>query len=204
MPATTGIQLGFWQAVFWAALLIVAVAATVVSLRRKQGNEPDAAFWNAFAGLTVIMPALLVPALASPAVGLLLLGLAAATAAATLYGERLHSRQSLLVAAAARHQAVLRRWRRYELDPARQIDYPDMSDPRVPSTAAFFRAMRRAENSRILFDGGYPAAVEQLSRALAEAESAAGAGQKRWPAGGTAAHRAAAPITLNANHSHLI
>ena len=181
MPATTGAQLSIWQAAFWAALLIVAVAATVVSLRRKQGHEPDALFWNTFAGLIVIIPALLVPALLSPAVGLLLLGLAAATAAATLYGERIHSRQSMLAAAAARHQAILRRWQRYELDPGRQIDYPAMSDPRIPSTARLLRAMRQAENSRMLPDGGYPAAVEQLARALADAERAAGARQNVGP-----------------------
>ncbi len=177
MSAISGVQLSPWQTVFWAVLLIAAVAATVLSLRKKQ--EPDAFFWNAFAGFVVIIPALLVPALLSPAVGLVLLCLAAATAFAALFGERrvgeLRRQQSLHAATAARHRDILRRWQLYELDPGRQIDYPAMSDARVPSTAELFRAMRLAESSRLTADGGYPAAVEQLARALEDAENAAGA-----------------------------
>ena len=179
MPAISGVQLSPWQTVFWAVLLVTAVAATVLSLRRKQGQEPDAFFWNAFAGLVVIVPALLVPALLSPAVGLVLFCLAAATALAALFGERkvgeLRRQQSRLASAAARHHAILKRWQLYELDPARQIDYPAMSDPRAPRTAELFRAMRQAESSRLMADGGYPAAVEQLAKALEDAEDAAGA-----------------------------
>jgi len=179
MSAISGVQLSLWQTVFWAALLVTAVAATVLSLRKKQGQEPDAVFWNAFAGLVVILPALLVPALLSPAVGLVLFCLAAATALAALFGERkvgeLRRQQNMHAATAARHRDILRRWQLYELDPGRQIDYPAMSDARVPSTAELFRAMRQAESSRLMADGGYPAAVEQLARALEDAESAAGA-----------------------------
>jgi hypothetical protein len=179
MSAISGVQLSLWQTVFWAVLLVAAVAATVLSLRKKQEQDQDAFFWNAFAGLVVIIPALLVPALLSPAVGLVLLCLGAATAFAALFGERrvgeLRRQQSLHAATAARHRDILRRWQLYELDPGRQIDYPAMSDARVPSTAELFRAMRQAESSRLMADGGYPAAVEQLAKALEDAESAAGA-----------------------------
>ncbi|OFI38281.1 hypothetical protein BIU82_18320 [Arthrobacter sp. SW1] len=179
MSAISGIHLGPWQTLFWSVLLITAVAATVLALRRSSAREPDAVFWNAFAGLVVIVPALLVPALLSPAVGLALLCLAAVTAAATTIGERKiamqRQRQVLFNAAAARHRDILQRWQPYELDPGRQIDYPAMGDPRLPAIAALFRAMRRAESARIAADGGYPAAVEQLAQALDDAENAAGA-----------------------------
>lgn len=179
MPALSGIHVGLWQALFWSVLLVTAVAATVLALRKSSGREPDSAFWNAFAGLVVIVPAVLLPALASPAVGLALLCLAAVTAGATSFGERKiarqRQRQILFTAAAARHRDILQRWQPYELDPGRQIDYPAMGDPRVPATAALFRAMRRAETSRAAADGGYPAAVEQLAQALDDAENAAGA-----------------------------
>jgi hypothetical protein len=185
MPAISGVQLSPWQAAFWAVLLVAAVAATVLSLRKNNAREPDAFFWNAFTGLVVIVPALLVPALLSPAVGLVLLCLAAATALAAFIGERKaderRRQHSMLTAAAARHRDILRRWQLYELDPARQIDFPTMSDPRVPLTAELFRAMRRADSSRLMADGGYPAAVEQLAKALEEAELAAGAAREAAP-----------------------
>ncbi|GAB2712077.1 hypothetical protein ACX801_13805 [Arthrobacter bambusae] len=202
MPATTGIQLTFWEIGLWAVLLICAVAFTVDTVRKAvihgapdggrlafQGplghrdrdlvKEPDATFWNIFAGLVVIVPAVLIPALASPAVGLLMLflGLAAAVAAFAV-GRKLEQKRqnrSGFTEAAARHDALLARWQRYELDPAKGIDFPGMSDVNVPQTAALVRALQEAQRCRLTAGTDYARAVQQLDTAMAEAEAAAGA-----------------------------
>lgn len=145
-------------------------------------TEPDALFWNVFTGLVVIIPALLIPAVASPAVGLLMLCLAAGAAVVSLTGSRkldLHRRskpenRSGFEAAAVHHDALLARWQQYELDPGKAIDYPSMSDVRVPATSAFIRAMREAQYCRANAGTDYKAAVKQLEKALAEAERASG------------------------------
>ena len=72
------------------------------------------------------------------------------------------------------HSMLLERWRRYELDPAYCIDYPAMTDVRLPQTAEVIKAMREAEQLRAVRHQGYPPAVERFGRALAAAEQAAG------------------------------
>jgi hypothetical protein len=127
-----------------------------------------------------------VPSLVSPWAGLMLGLLAAGTAgAAYRWTPRLFSwqdarrlsRETLASneAAAARHREAMARWRRYELDPGYCIDYPAMSDPARPETAALIRAMKAAEQLRGGSEAGYGPAVDRLERALAEAERAAGA-----------------------------
>jgi hypothetical protein len=168
----------------WAAVLVVAIARTVRVLYRSGNSsgrsEPDALFWNVFTGLVVIVPALLIPAVQSPAVGLLLVILGGAVALLTLSSSR---RQDLrqnrkpenrpgYVLAAERHNAVLQKWSRYELDPGNAIEFPGMSDVHVPETAEFFRAMKEAQRCRLLTDTNYPAAVERLEKAFAAAETA--------------------------------
>ncbi|BAS15115.1 hypothetical protein AHiyo8_34180 [Arthrobacter sp. Hiyo8] len=92
MPATTGIQLTVWEIGLWAVLLTCAVSFTVNTVRkavihaapdggrlalqaplgqrdREPVKEPDATFWNIFAGLVVIVPAVVIPALARPPSG---------------------------------------------------------------------------------------------------------------------------------------
>ncbi|WAH98699.1 hypothetical protein [Arthrobacter sp. MMS18-M83] len=205
MPATTGVQLTVWQIGLWAILLMCAVALTVHAVRKgvAQGapdgghvtlagppahrdrdlvKEPDAVFWNVFAGLVVVVPAVVIPALASPAVGLLMLilGIGAALAAFSVGRKLERKRQSRpenrpgYAEAAARHDALLARWQRYELDPAKGIDFPGMSDVNVPQTAALIRALQEAQRCRIAAGTDYPRAVEQLDVAMAEAEAAAG------------------------------
>ena len=46
------------------------------------------------------------------------------------------------------HDAVTHRWLEYELDAAKLITYPAMSDGRQPLTAAFLRAKKVADNLR--------------------------------------------------------
>ncbi|WP_423182984.1 hypothetical protein [Arthrobacter sp. NyZ413] len=145
-------------------------------------TEPDAIFWNTFAGLVVIVPAVLIPALASPAVGLFLLALAVAAAVAAFSGGRKLEQirrnrpenRPGFAQTVAQHDALVARWQEYELDPAKSIDFPEMCDARVPQTAALVRALQEAERCRSTPGTDYPRAVGQLATAMAVAEAAAG------------------------------
>ncbi|MCB5273387.1 hypothetical protein BJG92_00908 [Arthrobacter sp. SO5] len=186
MPAL--FELAPWQLIALAAVVLGAVSGTVYLARKHLAADaglPDAVFWDAFAGLAVVVPAVVVSSVASPWAGLMLGLLAAGTAGASyLWAPRLFSRQEARrsarktveanAAAAARHGSALARWQRFELDPAYCIDYPAMSDPSRPETAALIRAMKAAEKLRGERSAGYGPAVDQLERALAEAERAAG------------------------------
>ncbi|MEZ2390921.1 hypothetical protein AB6813_15530 [bacterium RCC_150] len=206
MPATTAVQLTAWEIGLWALALVCAVAFLVHALRvglaganvaagglpdPRYGHriddagakEPDALFWNVFAGLVVIVPAVIIPALASPAVGLLMLFLGAgAGLGAYSLGRKLEwnrqndpARRVGFAETAAHHDALLLHWQGYELDPGKGIDFPGMSDVRVPETAAMVRALREAERCRLTSGTDYAAAVAHLERTMAEAEAAAGA-----------------------------
>ena len=180
-----------WQLFVLAVIVVCASGASVYLIRKHVAADsdglPDAVFWDVFAGLAIVVPAVILPALAAPWAGLLLgvLAVAAATAA-YFWTPRLFSRQEARrtardvaasnEAAAARHRSALARWQRYELDPAHNIDYPAMSDPRQPETAALIRAMKAAERLRGGTDAGYAPAVDRLEQALADAERAAGVG----------------------------
>ena len=52
--------------VMWGLALVLATVATTIVLQRKltrgRGPEPDTIFWDAFAGLVVVVPAIVVPA----------------------------------------------------------------------------------------------------------------------------------------------
>lgn len=181
---------GVWQLVSWGAVLVFTVAATVVAVRHHLAPDPagraaDTVFWDVFMGSAVVLPALLIPTLASPWAGAFLAALAAAAGVAAYRGApsimawqsaRRQRRQDrpLDAAAQAEHDALLARWRRYELDPALCIDYPAMTDVRLPPTAALVRAMREAEQLRTLRHQGYGSAVVRLGLALSAAERAAG------------------------------
>lgn len=181
-----------WQLFALAVVVVCASGASVFLIRKHLAADsdglPDAVFWDVFAGLAIVAPAVIVPALAAPWAGLLLGVLAVAAAAVSfVWTPRVISRQEARrsardvaasnEAAAARHRSALARWQRYELDPARSIDYPAMSDPRQPETAALIRAMKAAEQLRGGTDAGYAPAVTRLEQALADAERAAGVGR---------------------------
>jgi hypothetical protein len=53
----------------------------------------------------------------------------------------------------------MHRWQRYELDPGFSIDYPALTDVRLPETSALIKAMRTADQLRTASHTGYPAAV---------------------------------------------
>ena len=189
-----------WQLFALAVIVVCASGASVYLIRKHvaAGNDglPDSVFWDGFAGLAIVAPAVILPALVAPWAGLLLGVLAAAAAAVSYFWTpRVFSRQEARrasrdiaasnEAAAARHRSVLARWQRYELDPAHSIDYPAMSDPRQPETAALIRAMKAAEQLRGGTDAAYAPAVDRLEQALADAERAAGVapGTSARPAG---------------------
>lgn len=183
---------GAWVLLLCGSVLVGSVAATVFQVRRRAlagtGTEPersDQLFWDLFLGAAVALPALLIPSLASPWAGLFLGGAAVASGIAAYRGSprmvdwlslRRQRREYLPLhtAAQAEHSVLLERWRRYELDPAYCIDYPAMTDVRLPQTAAVIKAMREAEQLRAAGHQGYPPAVERFGRALAAAEQAAG------------------------------
>ena len=181
-----------WQLFALAVVVVCASGASVYLIRKHAAADsdglPDAVFWDVFAGLAIVAPAVILSALEAPWAGLLL-GVLAVAAAATSYvwTPRVFNRHEARrasrdiaasnEAAAARHRSALARWQRYELDPSHSIDYPAMSDPRQPETAALIRAMKAAEQLRGGTDAGYAPAVDRLEQALAEAERAAGVGQ---------------------------
>lgn len=84
----------------------------------------------------------------------------------------------------AAHEAILARWMAYETDPERALAYPQMTDPRHPTTIAFLEAQRTASErrpssarTRLTPDEylAYRDAVRELEVAFTEAERAAGA-----------------------------
>ena len=188
--------LAAWQFLALAILVAGAAFASVYFARKHLAVDDgpsegaDGAFWDAFAGLAVIVPAIVLASSTWPWAGLALGMLAAGAAlAAVAAAPRLLRRQEarrasretrlLNEAAAARHRSALARWQRYELDPGFSIDYPAMSDTRQPETAALIRAIKAAEGlggrtDRACTDAAYAPAVERLEHALAAAERAAG------------------------------
>lgn len=207
VPAATEFMFsGFPTLLFWGAVLVCTVAATVLAARRHATPETgppaitgpaglasavgtadrsDHLFWDLFMGAAVALPAILIPSLTSPWAGALLTAVGGtAGIAAYRYSPRVMAWQDLRLqrrqeqpayqAAADQHKELLARWRRYELDPACCIDYPAITDVRMPETSALIRAMREAEQLRSLPHDGYAPAVARLSLALAEAEKAAG------------------------------
>lgn len=192
-----------WQFVALAILVAGAAFASVYFARKhlavKDGPSEgaDGAFWDVFAGLAVVVPAIILASSAWPWAGLALgmlaagAGVAALAAAPRLLARqdaRRVSRETQLKneAAAARHRRALARWQRYELDPGFSIDYPAMSDPRQPETAALIRAIKAAERlggnaDRASTDAAYAPAVERLEVALAAAERAAGVSHAALP-----------------------
>jgi len=181
-----------WAVLLCGPVLVAAVAATVFVVRRRSLAPSDSAaertdqlFWDLFLGSCVALPALIIPALVSPWAGLVLAGAAAASGIAThratpkflaRRAARTEERQRIAAHQEARlqHDEILLRWRRYELDPACGIDYPALTDVRLPETSALIKSMRAADQLRTAAHKGYPDAVDSLAASLAAAERAAG------------------------------
>lgn len=189
---TQGLFQGAWAVLLCGPVLVASVAATVFIVRRRSlrsaggaPEAPDQLFWDLFLGSCVALPALLIPALVTPWAGLVLAAAAAASGIAAYLGSprllawrtaRREHRQQLSAHQAARmqHDELMLRWRRYELDPGCSIDYPALTDVRLPETSALIKAMRTADQLRTATHKGYPDAVGSLASSLAAAERAAG------------------------------
>ncbi|MCU1532404.1 MAG: hypothetical protein JWO49_1975 [Arthrobacter sp.] len=196
MPAVSGSALlGIWPLLALTCVIVCAVAASVYLVQKHRNADaglPDAVFWDGFAGLAVVAPAVILPSLASPWTGLMLGSVAAATAIASYwwaprivgwqeFRRAYRATVSAKEAAVARHRRALARWQRYELDPAYCCDYPAMSDLGQPETAALIRAMKAAERLSDGAEADYVPAVARLEQALADAERAAGVGLNAAP-----------------------
>lgn len=195
--------LAVWQFLALAVLVVGAAFISVYFARKHLAAQDgpsegaDGAFWDVFAGLAVVVPAIVLASFTWPWAGLALGMLAGGAALAALAAAprllrrqktRRASRETQLLneAAAARHRNALARWQRYELDPRFSIDYPAMSDTRRPETAALIRAIKAAERlgsptDRPCSDVAYAPAVDRLEHALAEAERAAGVNPAALP-----------------------
>lgn len=181
-----------------AALVVLATAGTVwlVMVRPPLEHDPDTKFWYGFAGLCILAPAVLITAAANSWAGMFLAALAAGTWfwAARLVSRRLslqaaghaqHRAAVDRVALTARHDAILTRWGRYELDPAAAIDFPAMTDVRCPETSALAKAVALAGQLRR--DAGTVGTVAEYREAVVLLESAFGlAEQAAAAAAGTA------------------
>lgn len=183
---------GAWALLLAGPVLVAGVAATVFVVRRRTlggadtgAERSDQLFWDVFLGACVAVPALLIPTLVSPWTGLFLggAGVAAGVAAYRATPRYLAGRtrrregrelESANQEARARHDDLMARWRRYELDPACSIDYPALTDVRLPETSALIKAMRTADQLRVASHRGYPDAVTRLAASLTAAEQAAG------------------------------
>lgn len=181
-----------------AGLGVVAIIAVTTWAAGRGIDRPDDLdniFWYAFAGLScaltlVFLASALSATAASVLMALLLL---------TLVPAGLHLRRRWLAGSqtagstaaaplAAQHDALIKRWLQYELDPAAAAAAPALSDAANPATAAMLRGMRRAELLRPGAgqhgpDGysrgseelaAYAGAVTEFGRLLAAAEREAG------------------------------
>ncbi|WP_150117097.1 hypothetical protein [Arthrobacter sp. ERGS1:01] len=174
--ATLGVLVG---------LVVLATGSTVwlVKSRPARERDPDTKFWYGFAGVCVLLPAILITTAANSWAGALLAVLAAGTWfwAGMLTSRHLAAQSSIReharaagehAALAARHNAVLARWSRYELDPAAAIDFPAMTDVRCPETSALAKAVALAAALRgDTRDSETASAIAEYREAVALLES---------------------------------
>lgn len=173
-----------------AILVVVATAGTIwlVKVRPAMERDPDTQFWYCFAGMSILLPAILGTAVVNRWAGAAMVAIAAATwwHVNKMVCRRLMQAKALSTSVSAdavfaelsnRHHAVLMRWSHYELDPALAIDFPSMSDVHVPETSALTKAWAVASELRHdVADGrmqNYEAAVRSLEISFGIAEDAA-------------------------------
>ncbi|RJU02142.1 hypothetical protein D6T65_05935 [Arthrobacter frigidicola] len=190
-----------------ATALIVAAAAIAalagcaawrIDAALKRRADADTLFWLAFASLLALVAGCLAAVPAGAGGAAAAAAVVATTAGTGWLGLREQRRAGTRRAAAAsgrlrsleaRHDAVLRRWAAYELDPALALDYPAMSETRGPESRRVLASMREALHRRRALEpepavglesgtgsvlADYAASVLALERALGAAEAAAG------------------------------
>ncbi|GAA4658988.1 hypothetical protein [Arthrobacter cryoconiti] len=173
-----------------AILVVVTTAGTIwlVKVRPAMERDPDTQFWYCFAGMSILLPAILGTAVVNRWAGAAMVAIAAATwwHVNKMVCRRLMQAKELSASVSAdavlaelsnRHNAVLMRWSHYELDPAAAIDFPSMSDVHVPETSALTKAYAVASKMRQDTADGefhdYEAAVTSLEISFVIAEDAA-------------------------------
>ncbi|TDK24712.1 hypothetical protein E2F48_12910 [Arthrobacter crusticola] len=200
-----------------ATALIVATAAIAalagcaawrIDAALKRRADADTLFWLAFAALLALLAGCLAAVPAGAGGAAAAAALITTTAGTAWLGLREQRRAGTRRTAAAsgrlrsletRHDAVLRRWAAYELDPALALNYPAMSDTRGPESRRVLAAMREALYRRRTLESepaaasgqgagteplvtDYAASILALERALGAAEAAAGVEPSRGPA----------------------
>jgi hypothetical protein len=190
VPDIAGMLLVLLAAALLVGIWVATALAVGSGLREQAADRLDAVFWYIFAGVLAAVVVVLAAAAAAPGSAAVLGVFAAAAslpaaAAAWLWRSRQERRRCSSQAAAQweavreRHDVLLTRWLRYELDADCQIDHPCMTDVRHPATAAMVRAMARAGRLRDGMQpdadaGSYAASVAEFERLLEAAEAAAG------------------------------
>lgn len=177
--------------------VVAIIAATTWAAGRgiDRPDDLDNTFWYGFAGLSCALTLVfLASALSATAASVLMALLLLTLVPAGLHLRRrwLRGSQSADTNAAAplsaQHDALIKRWLQYELDPAAAAAAPALSDAANPATAAMLRGMRRAEllrpdrgqHGKGGFSRGseelaaYAGAVTEFGRLLAAAEREAG------------------------------
>ncbi|WP_159617277.1 hypothetical protein [Arthrobacter zhaoguopingii] len=198
-----------------ATALIVAAAAIAalagcaawrIDAALKRRADADTLFWLAFTWLLALVAGCLAAVPAGAGGAAAAAAVLSTTAGSAWLGLREQRRAGTRRTAAAsgrlrsleaRHDAVLRRWAAYELDPALALDYPAMNDTRGPESRRVLGAMREALLRRRALGpepapeqvagtgslmADYAASVLALERALGAAEAAAGVEPSRRPA----------------------
>lgn len=180
------------------AVLVVLTTATtmwLLHMRAPRENDPDSIFWYVFAGLCVLVPLVLIQAQYNKLSSVALLSISALTAtvchtllrryrAASIASMAQQCARDAHAAVTAQHDFLIAQWSRYELDPALTIDFPAMTDVRVPETAQLIRSVTAAARLRTAppdtFDAvaTYQQAVAGLRLALETAEQNARAGMR--------------------------
>ncbi|BBE21240.1 hypothetical protein MN0502_01230 [Arthrobacter sp. MN05-02] len=188
-----------------AACAVMAAAAAVTGWRIDAASRRDAGaddyFWIAFGGIVVIAGGGVAAATMSGAGALLavLTGVGACAAAAA-WAWRRHAQRARAARESAhsaawgelrRHDAIIRQWADYDVDPAKAIRYPAMHDPGHPAARPVVRALRAAGDEGNPESGGrrdgrdlqrYADAVARLERTFDAAERELGELGTRRPA----------------------
>ncbi|WP_394250863.1 hypothetical protein [Arthrobacter pityocampae] len=177
------------------ATMVGAAALTAwrIDTVSRRGGAADDPFWLTFGGAVVIVGAGVVAGALGPAWLAVAVGVAASAAAVAWVWHRHDrrrrraeesSRAAVRQALQRRHDAVLRRWADYDVDPGKAVDYPGMHDPGNPAVRPVVQAVRRASTASDAVASSpaddataarYAAAVAGLEQAFDAAEHHLGA-----------------------------
>ncbi len=181
-----------------AAWLVMAGAAVLTAWRVdgawRRGAEADDYFWLVFSGAVVVVGAGVVAGTLGGAWSAVTVGVATSGAGSVWvwwrHRQRLvrtarTTREDAWAELCRRHDAVVRRWADYDVDPAKAIAYPAMHRPGDAVTRPVVHALREAVAVRAAAPDGpdgrdadlYAAAVVRLEHVFGDAEQSVLAGE---------------------------